>query len=73
MVLSELKDGQFGVISSVKHDAAFERRLMDMGFCPGERVLRLGSGLGGGLLLFRVKGSMVALRKEDARGIEVRP
>ena len=71
MFLSELADGQSGVISSLNFNADFARRLSDMGFCEGERVMRLCSGAFGSPILFLAKDSAVALRKSDAERVEV--
>ena len=71
MFLSELKDGQSGVISSLKADAAFSRRLEEMGFCSGEAVLCICRSAFGSPILYSVKDSMVALRKNDASLVEV--
>lgn len=71
MFLSELKDGQSGVISSLNFDAAFSRRLSDMGFCRGESVRRICASSFGSPILFAAKGGTVALRKGDAEHIEV--
>ena len=71
MFLSELRDNQSGVISSLNFDAAFARRLSDMGFCRGERVTRVRAAVFGSPILYEAKGSTVALRKCDASRIEV--
>ena len=71
MFLSELADGQSGVISSLNFQADFARRLSDMGFCNGERVKRICAGAFGSPILFLAKDSAVALRKCDAESIEV--
>jgi len=47
------------------------RRLMDLGIVPGTRVSYERRGLTGGLSAYRVRGTVVALREEQARMIGV--
>ncbi|MBZ5567032.1 MAG: ferrous iron transport protein A [Acidobacteriia bacterium] len=46
--------------------------LMDLGFIPGAHVTPAYSGLGGDPRVYRLEGSLVALRREAAYQIEVR-
>ncbi|MBQ9517565.1 MAG: ferrous iron transport protein A [Eubacterium sp.] len=71
MFLSELKDAQSGVISSINADAAFTRRLGEMGFTAGERVECICRSAFGSPILYFAKGSAVALRKRDASRVAV--
>jgi DtxR family Mn-dependent transcriptional regulator len=47
------------------------RRLMDLGIVPGTRVALERRGLTGGLSAYRVRGTLIALREEQARMIGV--
>ena len=47
------------------------RRLMDMGIVPGTRIEFERRGLMGGLSAYRLRGTVVALREEQARTIAV--
>ncbi|HEU4364467.1 MAG TPA: metal-dependent transcriptional regulator [Candidatus Krumholzibacteria bacterium] len=47
------------------------RRLMDLGIVPGTRVMYERRGLTGGLSAYRVRGTLIALREEQARLIGV--
>ncbi|MBE6816199.1 MAG: ferrous iron transport protein A [Ruminococcaceae bacterium] len=71
MFLSELRDNQSGVISSLNFDADFARRLSDMGFCNGEKVQKTCTAAFGSPMLYSAKDSEVALRRCDASRIEV--
>jgi len=51
---------------------AERRRLMDLGIVPGTRVKLERSGVAGGLRAYRVRGTVVALRSEQAQMISVR-
>ncbi|MGN0528912.1 MAG: ferrous iron transport protein A [Eubacterium sp.] len=71
MFLSDMKAGQTGVISSLPDNDNFSVRLMDLGFCPGEKVECLNIALMKSPVLYRVKGTNIALRKCDARKVGV--
>jgi len=71
MFLSDLKENQSAVIVLSENESAFGRRLCDMGFCEGERVLCVKRSVFGSPVLYRVKDSNAALRKADAKRIEV--
>lgn len=47
------------------------RRLMDLGIVPGTNIAFERSGLTGGLVAYRVRGTLIALREEQARMIAV--
>ncbi|HET6789050.1 MAG TPA: FeoA family protein, partial [Aquabacterium sp.] len=65
-----------GVIKAVHHHdthgAALQRRLLELGFVPGERIQVLRRGLAGrGPLAVRVGGSTFAMRWLESSLIEV--
>jgi DtxR family Mn-dependent transcriptional regulator len=49
------------------------RRLLDMGLTPGTRVRAEMRAAWGDPLAFRVRGTLIALRRDQARAIHVRP
>lgn len=73
MFLSDLKENQSGVISSVDFDSAFSGRLGDMGFTVGERVVCVKKAVFSSPVLYNVKGANISLRTCDAKriGVEV--
>jgi len=71
MLLSELKENQSAVISFCNCETDFGRRLCDMGFRSGERVVCVKRGLFKSPIIYLVCGSLTALRKADADKIEV--
>lgn len=71
MRLNELLPMQRAVITNV-HSSLHARRLQDLGFVPGVIVQCLRSGPFGTPLMYRLLGTNVALRKEDAMKISVR-
>lgn len=51
----------------------WRRQLEEIGFIPGEQVMLLSRGLGGGPLAVRVGDATFALRQAEAACITVRP
>ena len=72
MLLYDLKEKQTARITKINAQQAFALRLRDMGFCEGEEVACLKKALLASPVLYRVKGSQIALRKVDAKRIEVK-
>jgi ferrous iron transport protein A len=64
--LTELKQGEAGVLDKLDLPEDDARRLMELGFVPGHSVTRGLSAPGGDPRVFRVDGSEVALRRETA-------
>ncbi|MEP7355083.1 MAG: FeoA family protein [Acidobacteriota bacterium] len=73
MNLTDLKQGETGVLDSIKLPTDDARRLMELGFVPGLSVTSAHSAPGGDPRVFRVDGSEIALRRETARQIQLRP
>jgi DtxR family Mn-dependent transcriptional regulator len=73
--LSEVPTG--AAVEVVALDAACQgfnrRRLMDMGFTPGARLEPVLSTFAGDPRGYRVRGTLVALRQDQARQVLVRP
>ena len=69
--MSSLSVGEKGRIVAVTNEGAIRRRLMDIGFTEGTRVTCLNRSPLGDPTAFTVKGSVIALRREDAAGIYV--
>lgn len=69
--MSELSIGESGTIKSVEHIGNMRRRLIDIGFNVGERVTLLAHAPLGEPIAFYIKGSVIALRRADAKLITV--
>jgi ferrous iron transport protein A len=65
--LTELKRGESAILESIDLDEYEARRLMELGFLPGQRVTAAQAAPGGDPRVFQVDGSEVALRRETAR------
>ncbi len=68
--LSELKEGQCGVIHSINEDEFF-LKLMEMGFIPGEKVTIEQTAPHGDPMSVTVAGYKVSLRLNEAAHILV--
>jgi ferrous iron transport protein A len=71
--LAELKQGESGIIDRLDLPEDVARRLMELGFLPGHVVVPARSAPGGEPRVYRVDGSEVALRRETAARLILRP
>ncbi len=71
MLLYDLKEGQSGKLTALLFDTKLSERLRDMGFCEGEEIMCVKKAVFKSPVLYRVKGSLIALRKAEAEKIEV--
>ena len=71
--LAQLKQGESGIIDRLDLPEDIARRLMELGFLPGHVVVPARSAPGGEPRVYRVDGSEVALRRETASRLILRP
>jgi ferrous iron transport protein A len=75
--LDTLAPGQSGTVihlaPSEAHGVDMSRRLMELGFVPGERIRMLRRGFTGGPLAIKVGESTFALRRFEAALVAVKP
>jgi Fe2+ transport system protein FeoA len=71
MTLRDLKEGDLATIARVRGRGPFRRRLMEMGFVPGETVLVERYAPLRDPVEFVVKQYHVSLRREEAAMVEV--
>ena len=64
--LSELREGEAGILERIELPEAVSQRLMELGFIPGSSVTAAKSAPGGDPRVFRVDGTEIALRRETA-------
>jgi ferrous iron transport protein A len=72
LTLADLPTGQRCVIDRLELAEDVARRLMELGFLPGNEVIPGKRAPGGGPRVFRVDGSEVALRDDTAARLYVR-
>jgi len=70
--LGDLRRGDAAVLEWIDLPGEDARRLMELGFLPGARVIAGLSAPGGDPRVFQVDGSEVALRRETAQHVKVR-
>lgn len=71
--LAHLKSGETGILDRLDLPEDVARRLMELGFLPGHSVVPARSAPGGEPRVYRVDGSEVALRRETALRLILRP
>jgi ferrous iron transport protein A len=64
--LGELPDGSRARVAEVQGGGKHQRRMLDMGFVPGAGVAVIRKAPLGDPIEYRIKGTAVALRREDA-------
>jgi ferrous iron transport protein A len=70
--LVALRKGDEAILERIDLPPDDARRLMELGFIPGTRVVAAGSAPGGDPRVFQVDGSEIALRRETAAKLVVR-
>jgi Fe2+ transport system protein FeoA len=71
MTLDNLAVGSAAVVTNVGNKATERRRLFDLGILPGTRIENVMSSPLGDPIAYRVRSSVIALRREQARLIEI--
>ena len=66
LTLADLRTGQRCILDRLELPEDLARRLMELGFLPGNEVIPGRRAPGGGPRVFRVDGSEVALREQTA-------
>ena len=67
--LSELAVAESGVVYRLCYDGNMHRRFLDVGLIPGTRVVCVGKSPFGDPRAYLVRGTRIAIRNADARGI----
>ena len=71
--LAQLGEGEPGVLDRLDLPEDVARRLMELGFLPGHVIVPARTAPGGGPRVYRVDGSEVALRRETAACLILKP
>ena len=72
-VLSELKVGESGVLVALDLPESVQNHLMHMGFVPDALVTALRRAPAGDPTVYAVDGMEIALRRETAEAIRIKP
>lgn len=68
---AQLKLGELAIIDKVDNSHPSFRRIMEIGFTPGQQIELLSKSLFNDPLAFSLRGTMVAIRKGEAQSIKV--
>ncbi len=69
--LSQLPLNQNGRIENVECNEGIKRRLLDMGLVKGTNIIPVLVSPSGEPRAFLVRGTIIAIRKEDAKDIKI--
>ena len=72
LTLDQLPAGQSGRVTTVTAQGLTRRRLLDLGLVDGSKVEAVRRSATGDPMAFSVRGTLLALRKKDARLVLVR-
>ncbi len=73
MLLGDLKDGQYAVVTGVSGEGTVRRHLLDMGLTPQAQVKLQKRAPMGDPIQVTVRGFELTLRLEEAQNVEVQP
>lgn len=62
LVLSQLQEGESGVVLSVRNSGSIRRRLRDIGLIEGTYVECVGTSPLGSPRAYRIRGAVIAIR-----------
>jgi len=68
---AELKYGEKGVINGIDGSHPSSRRILEFGFTPGQEIQLVNMSLFNDPLAFSVRGTIVAIRKDEAVCIKI--
>ena len=70
--LSDLRPGQRATVQALNTTGAMRRRLLDLGLIEGTGVECLGRAPAGDPAAFLIRGTVIAIRDADSRGVLLR-
>lgn len=68
---ADIEIGKMVVIKSVDENHPSARRLLEMGFTPGQKIELIHKAVFNDPLAFAVRGTLIAIRKSDAECIKI--
>lgn len=68
---SQLKFGEKVIISNIDCSHPSSRRILEIGFTPGEEIQLINSSIFNDPLAFSIRGTLIALRRNEADCIKV--
>lgn len=73
LTLAQLPENRSARISALRLSGGMRQRLRELGFIAGTRIICLHRVSGGAAAAYLVRGTVIALRRNDAERIEVLP
>ncbi|MBE6885556.1 MAG: ferrous iron transport protein A [Oscillospiraceae bacterium] len=70
--LSQLGEGQSGIVDRISAEGRIRRRLQDIGLIEGAEVVCVRVSPLGDPVAYAICGAVIALRREDARQVTLR-
>ncbi len=70
--VNELELGEIGVVNNIIGEETIKRRLLDLGLIEGTSIKPVLISPSGEPRAFEFRGSLIAIRKEDAENIKVK-
>lgn len=70
---AQLKPGEIAVIVDVDNDHPSSHRILEIGFTPGQEIQYISGALFNDPMAFSIRGSIVAIRKNEASCIMIKP
>ena len=71
MTLDKLSTGRTAIVKKINNQSTERRRLLDLGILPGTRIENVMPSPLGDPTAYRVRSSVIALRREQAQLIEI--
>ncbi len=68
---AELKFGEIGVINEIDEKHPSSRRVLEFGFTPGQEIELINKSLFNDPLAFAVRGTVIAIRRDEANCIKI--
>jgi ferrous iron transport protein A len=68
---AELHSGETSIIQAVDSNHPSFRRIIEIGFTPGQEIELLSTTIFNDPLAFSLRGTMIAIRKDEAKSIKV--
>jgi ferrous iron transport protein A len=69
---AELKPGEKAIVKDVDNDHPSSHRLLEVGFTPGQEIEYISGAVFGDPMAFSIRGSIVAIRKNEASCILIK-
>jgi len=69
--LSELEQGNRALVLDIDADDSMRRRLQDLGLIRGTEVVCVKKSPLGDPVAFRIRGAVIALRREDSSRVQI--